>query len=496
MAGVGINLVGDASLMRGDTFGNAKVNLPTDADQSGYSRPMSEVDTGDFLGTPTLLAEEVTEDYQSRSALGSVLGRYQWIAAAQDTGKSAVLTTTMTLGYSGQLTTNASSIVTASTAAIYSGKQYYPVYSASVTYVYLKLRWNGTWGVTNTTMDITLGQCATSNPYAPTDGVGIRANNLGVFGFSSVNGTEQTTSNWLGRTDADTVGGTFAPTIGTCYDVIISASSRSVKFWIDFQYGNGFENVAKINLSNATRRPMNALSGCLNVRHAIGGTAASAVQQMVVVEAVVVNEGVVNMRDPKITAALLSGGHQGQQGQTMGSKALFTNSLAPTAGAAMTNTTAALGTGLGGQFSAIPTLAANTDGVVCSYQNPVPTAAIPAVNLMISGYSITGVVTTVLANAAPVIYVFSMAYGHTSVSLATAEGPSTKAPRRIPMEGIMSFAINAAVGTVGNTVKLVLQNPIPVYAGEFVAVVAKNIGTVTTSGVVTFIVTPDYVEVM
>jgi hypothetical protein len=67
-------------------------------------------------------------------------------------------------------------------------------------------------------------------------------------------------------------------------------------------------------------------------------------------------------------------GSQGQTGHTMGSTALLTNSLAPGAGAAMTNTTAALGSGLGGQFAAQPTLAANTDGIVCSYQNPAASA--------------------------------------------------------------------------------------------------------------------------
>lgn len=69
--------------------------------------------------------------------------------------------------------------------------------------------------------------------------------------------------------------------------------------------------------------------------------------------------------------------YQGQTGQTLGSTALYTNSLAAGAGAVMTNTTAALGSGLGGQFSALPTLAVGTDGIVSSYQVPVGTSAAP-----------------------------------------------------------------------------------------------------------------------
>lgn len=75
-------------------------------------------------------------------------------------------------------------------------------------------------------------------------------------------------------------------------------------------------------------------------------------------------------------AGLMS--YQGQTGQaTLGTQALYTNSLASGAGAVMTNTTAALGSGLGGQFTALPTLAAGTDGIMSSFQVPVGTVAIP-----------------------------------------------------------------------------------------------------------------------
>jgi hypothetical protein len=401
----------------------------------------------------------------------------------------------MTPGYGGQFTTNASSITTASTFVLYAGKQWYPIFSASVTYTYLKVKWSGTPNATNTTMDVNLGQNATSYPGAPTDGVGIRANNTGVFGFSIVNGTEQTSGVFPARTNATTISGNFAPVAGVCYDMIISSSSKSVTFWVDFQFGNGFETVAKIALSTSTRRPINNTSGCLNIRHAISGVAASAVVQMQVVEAVICNEGVAALRDSRDTQALISGGMQGQQGQTMGSLALYTNNLAAGAGAAMTNTTAALGTGLGGQFSALPTLAVGTDGIVSSYQNPVPTAGIPAVNLLVRGFKVEAVVTTVLASAGPVVYAVSLAYGHTGISLATTEANATKAPRRIPL-GIMTFATNAAVGTTGQVLSFNFRSPQPVYPGEYVAIVAKNLGSVTTAGVVTFIITPDVQSVM
>ena len=148
-----------------------------------------------------------------------------------------------------------------------------------------------------------------------------------------------------------------------------------------------------------------------------------------VVEYLVSSGGFVNTRSEQVTAAILTGGQQGQQGHTQGSTALFTNSLAAGAGAVMTNTTAALGVGLGGQFSVLPTLAVPTTGILCSYQNPVPTTILTGKQLVITGVKIESVVTTVLVgNATPVIYALGIAYGHTTVSLATAEGASTNSP--------------------------------------------------------------------
>ena len=394
----------------------------------------------------------------------------------------------MTLAYGGQLQTNASSITTANSGVLWQSKQYFPIFAATETYTYLKLRWTGTWGATNTTMEATLGIKNLATPFALLDGVAIRANNTGVFGVSNVNGTEQSTATWVVASG----GAAFVPTMGTAYDVIVSASSRAVVFWIDYQDGMGFQVAGRIALSPATRRPIYGGSAPVSVSHAIGGTAASAVISMQVLEIVVTNDGLNNTRSESMTAALLTGGHQGQAGQTMGSTALYTNSLAPGAGAVMTNTTAALGVGLGGQFSALPTLAANTDGIVCSFQNPLGTVAITGKQLAITGYSIKAFVSTVLVgNATPIIYVMSLCYGHTNVSLATAEAANAKAPRREAL-GVLTFAAAAAVGAVSETINVKFDRPIPVFPGEFIAIAAKNVGAVTTTGVVTFLVTPDW----
>ena len=468
---------------------NLKVTLPKVLSESGYDRPVSEVDVGLITGEAKLLAGEVSEDYRFRVELDTVLGQEVFNNTAQNTGVSSALNTTMTLGYTGgALQTNASNITTINTGVLYQSRQVFPIFSATETYCYVKLKWTGTWVVTNTTIDVGLFSAGVANPYAPTDGVFLRTNNTGLRGVSSVNGTEQTTSTF--KTSFG--GADFSPTLGKVYDFIITSSSRKIVFWLDLQDGNSFQIVGEINLSASTRRPIYGGSIPFSVRHSIGGTAASGVINLQVVEYLVSSGGFANTRSEQVTAAILTGGQQGQQGHTQGSTALFTNSLAAGAGAAMTNTTAALGVGLGGQFSALPTLAVPTTGIVCSYQNPVPTTIITGKQLVITGVKIESVVTTVLAgNATPVIYALGIAYGHTAVSLATAEAASTKAPRTIPL-GIQTFAAAAAVGTVGQVVNVKFDRMIPVYPGEFVAVTAKNMGAVTTTGVITFLVTYDY----
>ena len=79
-----------------------------------------------------------------------------------------------------------------------------------------------------------------------------------------------------------------------------------------------------------------------------------------------------------------------------------------------------------------------------------------------------------------------MAFGHTGVSLQNTETNGTsKAPRRIAL-GYETFATTAAAGVIGAGVYMAFNSPICVQPGEFIQLVAKNLGTVTTGGVITF----------
>ena len=138
----------------------------------------------------------------------------------------------------------------------------------------------------------------------------------------------------------------------------------------------------------------------------------------------------------------------------------------------------------------LPTLAAASDGIVFSYLNPAPTINVTGRNLVIRGINVQGAVSVILAGG-PVIYAYAVAFGHTALSLATAETGSfvtatAHAPRIVPI-GIESYAATAAVGALGSGCTLQLANPIVVLPGEYVALLARNIGVVTTTGAITIV---------
>jgi len=332
---------------------------------------------------------------------------------------------------------------------------------------------------TNVTIEFGLFSADLTTRVAPTDGVFFRYNTLAEFrGIVNIAGVETQTA------------ALTAPSINVNHDFAIIIQTNTVTFFVDDVL------LATINLLTdipGSGQPMLAAEQNLVMRQYIGAAAPAAGVQLKVSDVFVTSLG---MDQQKLWAEQKAGfGHmasQGQNGGTMGSTALLTNSLAPGAGAAMTNTTAALGSGLGGQFAAQPTLAASTDGIMQSFQNPAGGVNQTPRNLVIRGVWLRGMVTTLFVGG-PVLYYYSLAYGHTAVSMATAEGtsfttnPTTKAPRRIAL-GIETYGVTAVVGTLGQGMLYRFDSPIVIAPGEFIAICAKNVGTVTTAGVVTWLV--------
>jgi hypothetical protein len=467
-----------------DATFNSQVNLPygTPAgvdvgggvDVAGFSAMLSESDQGTVTGVRRVFAPEVTSDYRLRTGQdttmfneyfpGTVLNSSLWTAP--------VTTSTVTVT-NGLLNLNAAASLASGAVARVSTYRSFPIYTSYSTAPSIQFQFSAV-PVANMVHEWGFG--ISTGVAVPTEGIFLRINATGELRAVVVNNSTESQSAPL---DFDALIG-----INTTRTLIIYGNTNEVVFWID-------------NICVATI-PRQAAAGSVTQSQQLPITFRSYNNAVVAGTAQIMRIGAVNvsladMNQSKAWSHVMAGGggmsYQGQTGQTLGTTALYTNSLAAGAGAVMTNTTAALGSGLGGQFSALPTLAVSTDGIVSSYQVPLGTSAAPGKSLYITGCSIKGAVTTVLAgNATPVIYAYSLAFGHNAVSLATTTTATSKAPVRKVL-GFESYAAAAALGTLGQGVdKDFDRAPIVVFPGEFIQIVAKNVGAVTTTGVITFMV--------
>lgn len=466
----------DANITNVDAGGNVKTTLPSDATYAGYVKLAGELsESTDPYGT---LVQDIRSSAQGRLAVGQAVmlfnDVFNYTTLNSATWQAPTTTQTVTVG-SGLLTLNASAITTLNTVSRVTTWAFFPLQSDFATYAV----WDAYLTqapVINCTIEIGFIQCTAST--APTDGAFFRYDATGTLkAVLNNNGTEFTSA------------ALAIPSAGVSHKWKIVMENDRCLFYID----GACQSV--IAAPSAMGMPTFTPAQPFTARLYNGGTAPTIANTLKIGYVFVGLQDAGGLGKDNATIAAIAGRHgsQGQNGQTVGTTALYTNSLAAGAGAVMTNTTAALGTGLGGQFSALPTLAAGTDGIVCSYLNPAATANVPGKTLYIRGIRISSVVTTVLVgNATPVVFLYSLAYGHTSLSLATTESATAKAPRRIPL-GSESFIAAAPVGATGSSsgVTVPFLCPIAVNPGEYVAIAAKNVGVITTSGVVTFLVSFD-----
>jgi hypothetical protein len=464
-----IEVVGGTSGVKADVDANnrMKVALDTGANpaQVGGVRAFQESDDGSISGTPLLRSVEADEDYRMRIAHEAIFDNETFNYTAQNTGKHIYRNTTMTMAWAANgLTTNATNTTTTTTGASFQTYAEFPLLGTAQLYCEMLGSFTAAT-TTNTIIDFGMFRPNTGNPYNAADGVHFRLTSAGLFGVINNNGTETTTSVF-----------SFTHTINRKYQFIITLHERSVEFWIDGVL------YAVLDTPVAQGQPVMSTSLPFALRHAIvGGAAGAAISFQL-------NDYVVSLGGPNIalTASVMGqrvyGSYQGLSGIAMGTLAQFANSANPTA-AVPTNTTAALGTGLGGQFWETDTLAVTTDGIIMSYQLAAPSANLQGRRLVVRYIKIESFVQTALTGGG-YNAVWSLAFGHTSVALNTTESANTKAPRRIAL-GNQSVASAAAALTLLQTVSLDLGDaPIFVNPGEFIAVVKKKVGTAPSAGVI------------
>lgn len=472
-----------------DTHGLVAVNLPAVIDNSGYAVGLCENDAGSLTGTILRTTPEVDADFRLRVSQDIILDEEVFNYTAQNTGKHSYLTTTMTNAWTaGQLTTNSGSITTTTTGTVFATYAFFPMIGTQTLSAEFEIAFSAQ-PTTNSFIEFGVGIPGAAT-VAPTDGIFLRLTSAGLNLVASSNGTETVS----GPFPLSNGTGTWVYTNNKRYQFIIYINGTSAQAWVDD--GSGAVLLGQTMLPTAQGRMALASSGQCFLKHRITGGAAGGVLQALL-GAYNIRIGGSNVSTiPSSQGNRTYGSYQGLSGGTMGQLASYANSTNPTA-AAPSNTalTANLPNGLGGQGAVTAAVAAATDGIWGSYQVPAGTVNISGRRLVIRGVRIDAVnIGAAVATTATTIQ-FCLAFGHTAVSLATAEAVAAKAPRRLAI-GFMTWPVGAAIGAQpqnGPIFFVTGDAPIYVNPGEFVQLVGKFlVGTATASQVIEFTWQPVY----
>lgn len=445
---------------------------------SGYVSPAYQQNVPGLVGGQTTYRQPlVSANRRIAVGLATKLFDYQFSAASQNTAIWKCLFTTMTMTQSaGALLLNANSTATTTTGCLLSTWRYFNFPGNGTVSIEMEVQFTAT-PLTNQ-MFIGGIYPTVSATALPTDGAYFKFSSSGLVGVANFAGTETVTSVLIGA-------GTML--YNQNYNLKIDVSNSGIDFWINDTL------LATLLPASANPTPFNWGALPLTLQQYNPGTVSGSPQMQVKVGSCTVTQRDLATEKLWENQQGLSGlnANQGSEGGTMGTTALYSNSLVAGAGAVMTNTTAALTAGFGGQFTHTGALAAGTDGILQSYQNPAGTINQIPRSILIKGVWIQSAVSATITGG-PMLMAYSLAFGHTNVSLATAETgtfvtATTKAPRRIAL-GFETIAATSATGVIGAGVYRTFSVPIVINPGEFVAICAKNLGTVMSGGTITSLV--------
>lgn len=458
-----------SDLLKVNTDNEALVALTKTRANAGYSLLLSENDAGSVVATQRR-SPRTSVDQRLSVGIDTLLDSDRFNYANRHTGKYNETVTTTTVAYSGGfLQLNSTAITTTTTGAYVQTRQFFqiPEEGALVFETMAQLS-----AVNAANVESYFGWFFPNGSTGlPLDGIYLKINSTGIFGIANNNGSESPTSVFTATASAN-----------TNLKLRIVINTRQADFYVN--------DVLQASLTAAVGLGALTLLPSLPVSFQTRNTGVAGVGTTVKIGGYSLWSSDTNSgKSYSIIKSLQGNSYQGQQGGTMGSLAKYTNSTNATAAVA-TNTTAALGTGLGGEFWETDTLAVNLDGVIASFQNPTSTVNVQGKNMIIHGVWIDSYIQTALTGGG-YNAVWTIAYGHTAVSMATAEAPATKAPRRVP---IGSNTVASGLVALSQLTRVYVQfvNAIVVYPSEFFAIVKKKVGTAPSAGVVAHLITVDH----
>lgn len=468
--------------VEGSTSGNvAEVNSSNELKTAlslvpaniGGVRMFSENDDGSVTGSPSLRSPETSLDYRLRVGVDTLLFDATPSETSPDTTRWKIsgISTMVTAMTSGFIVLNSGLAATVSGNYVsWSTLRHFRARGASQVYVEFDA---------NTSVAPIANQVVEAGLFLPVagvqpaDGLWFQFTSAGIIGVMNYNGTVTQT------------GVLLANSVAVTKRFCITVSDHSIEFWVN----NILVGTLAIPDGQASPFLTDALPLTFQQRNS--GVVSGAGQASFKVGNAVVSTG--DLNTGKSWAHQMAGmghsGYQAQAGATMGTTALLPNATAATTltGAAISQTVA-IATGLGGQAGIIAGVA-GADGLITAYQNPVGSVSQPPRNLTITGVKISAVNLGAAVATTASILQWSLAYGATALSLATADAvaltaATAKSHRRVPL-GFSSFQVGAAIGAQAPDIVMNFDSPIVVHPGEYLCSVAKFlVGTATASQVI------------
>ena len=482
-----------------DSNNQLKVGLATTASATGRVRMMLEQDAGVMTGVVRLESPEGDQDTRLRVSQDQMLDDELFNYTAQNTGKHTIVAAATNLaptwtasGYN----TNPTSILTTASGATLQTYAFFSLFGTATLSCECEISFNAQ-PQSNNVIDFGFFQGAASNPFAPTDGAYFRLDAAGLKGVICYNGNETA----IGPFPIAGGAGVWTYVNSRKYQLSIDVTTRDVTFWLNDPSNPGFQMLGYIPCPDAQGTPYMSTSQPFRIRHAIVGGASPSALSATLSRYSIRLGGIGAPETLSVISNRTLRGYEGKSGDaTLGSAPFIAGIIQYGAiynlvAGVPQNTVGTCGTGLGGVVLETCTLAAGTngtDGILMSYQVPAATANIQGRRLKISGISLSSYVLNgpVLTSNATAGYCafYQLAYGHTAVSLQTAESATAKAPRRVILPFVQQVAQTGTQGIytilTQNISTMQFINPIYVNPGEFVALVTQHRGIAGTCGTV------------
>ncbi len=448
----------------------------------GAVRIFGENDDGSITGEATLKSPEVSNDFRMRAGIDTMLFDDSFNSTTQNTNNWAYTFATLTASQPGAGTINFSTVqgTTSAHGAFVRTFQYFPMNTIAPIWFELSFGQFTSALVANEVWSAGMG-LPTAATTLPTDGVWLQLTSAGLILRQCYNGV---------FTDSGVIAAIGDYALGQLFKHSVLISNNSLEVWRD----DVLLYSAAVPAGSGEPFLQGALP-CFMMKHNTGVVSNTNTMRA---SNIVVSMADIGTYKPWANQMSGAGGFSGvgQNGQTQGSTCGGFNQSAIAATAAGTNTTANV-TGLGGygvMTAQATNVAAAGDMIASSYQNPASTVNRTGKNLYITGVRISCMNTGAVVATTPTSLVWGLAWGHTAVSLATAETASfatatTHAPRRMPL-GIMHAAIGTVVGgTYDKSIDTIFSTPICVRPGEFIATTVRfRVGTATASQELTYVV--------